>query len=147
MIGMVQVLTLTEILLVFDFRTLMVGYILFVLFIVPYCFYMVFQMNKFDILSDKYLLSKRKRFNFKRNVWFIITYSKNKKTFLKKTFIVELIVYGVALLTTIMFINYLILRDDISTILLACYEIIGEIISGVIFVSYRQIMYKVDRII
>lgn len=147
MTDMVHVLTLTDILSVFDFRTLTVGYILFMSFVVPYCFYMVFQMDKFDILNDKYSPSKSKRLMFKNNVWFIITYSKNKKNIIKKTFILDIIVYGMALFTTIMFISYLVLRNDILTILLACCETIGEIISMVIFVCYRQIMYEVNRIV
>ena len=87
-------LTRTEILLESDMLGVLIGYYLYLFAILFVTFVNIFSIDKYELLCEKQTF-----FNFKRKLFFIINYSKDKKAVSKKTFILEMVSWSVVLIS------------------------------------------------
>ena len=99
-------------------------------------------VNIYSIDKHEFLTNVQETYVFKRRMFFIIMFSREKKVVSKKTFILEILGYVITILVTVSFLISLKLTTEISLILLsvsAGVVIIFGIITGFL---YRKIKNK-----
>ena len=108
-----SLLVLTEIVIKTDAWRLLVGVYIFLLYVLVVAFSIIHSIDKHEYLNDR-----QKYFTFKRPVFFVISYTKNKRVVSKKTFILEVIGYLLAIASIVIFIISLNLSVRTSYILM-----------------------------
>lgn len=108
-----SLLALTELVIETDVWRFLVWVYLFLLYVLVVAFSIIHSIDKHEYLNDR-----QKYFIFKRPVFFVISYTKNKRVVSKKTFILEVIGYLLAIASIVIFIISLNLSVRTSYILM-----------------------------
>ena len=98
----------TEILLESSMLGTLIASYLFLLLVIFVSFLNIYSIDKFEFLNNQ-----QKCLEFKHKLFFVIMYSKEKHIVSKKTFILELIGYLIAIASIIVFICSL--KQDVTT--------------------------------
>ena len=99
MVELVSILTQTETLLESNMLGTLIACYIFLFVLLFVSFLNIYSVDKYEFLSNK-----QKYLEFKRSLFFIITYSKEKRIVSKKTFFLELIGYILLLISIAVFI-------------------------------------------
>ena len=108
MLDSVNILTQAEILLESDMLRVLITAYIFLFAVLFMSFLNIYSVDKIE-----FLINQQKRLQFKHKLFFLITYSKNKYIVSKKTLILELIGYLIAIASIIIFICSL--KQDVTT--------------------------------
>ena len=108
-----SLLVLTELVIKTDVWRFLVWVYMLLLYTLVVAFAIIHSIDKHEYLNDR-----QKYFTFKRPVFFVISYTKNKRTVSKKTFILEVIGYLLAIASIVIFIISLNLSVRTSYILM-----------------------------
>lgn len=95
----------------------------------------IYCVDKIEFLYNEQIF-----FEFKFNMRFIITYSKNKKIISKKTFILELIGYVIVLYSIITFVISLCLKNFVSLVVFSI-----SYVAAIIFLFITSVFFNTAK--
>lgn len=99
-------------------------------------------VNIYSIDKHEFLTNVQETYVFKRRMFFIIMFSREKKVVSKKTFILEILGYVITILVTVSFLISLKLTTEISFILLSVSAGVVIIFGSITGFLYRKIKNK-----
>ena len=99
-------------------------------------------VNIYSIDKHEFLTNVQETYVFKRRIFFIIMFSREKKVVSKKTFILEILGYVITILVTVSFLISLKLTTEISLILLIVSAGVVIIFGSITGFLYRKIKNK-----
>ncbi|MBE6539663.1 MAG: hypothetical protein E7674_02855 [Ruminococcaceae bacterium] len=99
-------------------------------------------VNIYSIDKHEFLTNVQETYVFKRRMFFIIMFSREKKVVSKKTFILEILGYVITILVTVSFLISLKLTTEISFILLSVSAVVVIIFGSITGFLYRKIKNK-----
>lgn len=103
------------------------------------CYIGIF-INIYCVDKIEFLYNEQTFFEFKFNMRFIITYSKNKKIISKKTFILELIGYVIVLYSIITFVISLCLKNFVSLVVFSI-----SYVAAIIFLFITSVFFNTAK--
>ncbi len=135
MIGSMNFLTQTEILLESDMLGTLIGVYFYSLLLLVLSFLNIYSVDKYEFSKNK-----QSCIDFKHKMFFIIMYSKEKRVVSKKTFILELIGYFIFIASIVVFIVSLKQEVITACILLGIVALFIIIFGCVTAFFYRKMM-------
>lgn len=99
-------------------------------------------VNIYSIDKHEFLTNVQETYVFKRRMFFIIMFSREKKVVSKKTFILEITGYVITILVTVTFLISLKLTTELSFILLGVSAGVVIIFGSITGFLYRKIKNK-----
>lgn len=99
-------------------------------------------VNIYSIDKHEFLTNVQETYVFKRRMFFIIMFSREKKVVSKKTFILEILGYVITILVTVTFLISLKLTTELSFILLSVSAGVVIIFGSITGFLYRKIKNK-----
>lgn len=99
-------------------------------------------VNIYSIDKHEFLTNVQETYVFKRRMFFIIMFSREKKVVSKKTFILEISGYVITILVTVTFLISLKLTTELSFILLSVSAGVVIIFGSITGFLYRKIKNK-----